>query len=188
MRADIWYVFGLAAVALILLRLRPTRRLDLRDPVATAFTLGLFLGALGTLSKQPAIARIIDSLLYPNAAWLMADGLFLLGLCAGTYWVDLMRMSALREQGWSLLRHWRVLALLAALMWMVTAARLEGATWAVLERGGIDVDGKPVLLSGRLAYFAYDMKNRTALIFTTQLRQNLGDGDKREMPVGGYRI
>jgi hypothetical protein len=157
MRAEIWYVFGLAAIALILLRLRPTRHLDLRDPVAISFTLGLFLGACGNLSKQPAIARLIDTSLFPNAAWLQADGLFLLGLCAGTYWVDLMRVPSLREQGWRLLRRWRVVALLATLAWMIAAARLEATSWAAIERGGIDVAGSPLLLSGRLAYLACDV-------------------------------
>jgi hypothetical protein len=72
-------------VVLLLLRFRPTRRANLRDPIAISFTLGLFLAAFGTLSKQPGIAALIDKALAPNAAWLVADSLFLVELCSGTY-------------------------------------------------------------------------------------------------------
>jgi len=157
MRTNFWYLFGLAALALILLRLRPTRRADLRDPVVLSFSLGLFLAAFGTLSKQPLLAGLIDAALGPNSAWLAADGLFLIALCAGTYWVDLMRLPDLRHQGWRLLRRWRLVALVGTLAWMVTTARLHGPTWATLERGGLDVGQSPLLLSARLTYFAYSI-------------------------------
>jgi hypothetical protein len=42
-RATFWYLFGLAAVLLLLLRLRPTRRADLRDPVVFIFNVGILL-------------------------------------------------------------------------------------------------------------------------------------------------
>lgn len=156
-RAEFWYLFGLAAVALILLRLRPTRRADLRDPIAISFTLGLFLAAFGTLSKQPVIAALIDAALAPNAAWLVADSLFLVGLCFGTYWVDLMRTPSLRQHGWQLLLRRRVIGLLASISWMIATAYLAASIWQTLERGGFDVGGQPLLLSGRLAYFAYSL-------------------------------
>lgn len=158
-RAEVWYLFGLAAITLILLRLWSTNRsrANFRDPVVISFTLGLFLGASGTLSRQPPIARLFDAVLFPNAAWLVADGLFLIALCAGSYWVDLMIDPALRERGWKLFQRWRVVSLIAVIAWMVTAAQLEASTWASLERGGIDAGGRPVLLAARLAYFAYDL-------------------------------
>lgn len=157
MRTQFWYIFGLFALALILLRLRPTRRVSLRDPVVLSFTLGLFFGSFGTLSKQPILANLIDAALGSNVAWLVADGLFLVGLAAGTYWVDLMRFPDLRERGWELIRRWRVVALVAAVSCMVTAASLEMAAWAGLERGGIDVGGRLLLLAARVVYFTYSI-------------------------------
>lgn len=154
-RLEAWYLFGLAAIALIVLRLRPTGRSNWRDPVAISFSLGLFLAASGTLSKQPVIANLVDAAFGPNAAWLQADILFLLGLCAGTYWVDLMRTPTLRKRGWSLLYRRRTAALLAVIGWMILAAWLAAPTWAILERGGLDVGGSPILLTARLAYLGY---------------------------------
>ncbi len=156
-RPEIWYLFGLAAITLILLRLRPTQRTNFRDPVVISFTLGLFLAAFGTLSKQPVLAQAIDSVWGINSAWLVADGLFLIGLCAGTYWVDLMRMPDLRNQGWRLIRRWRVAALILVISWMVISVQMEIVVWSMLERGGIDVGGRFALLTGRLAYLGYTL-------------------------------
>lgn len=164
-RAELWYIFGLAAVVLLLLRLRPTRRADLRDPITISFTLGLFLAAFGTLSKQPALAGLIDAALGPNTAWLVADSLFLVGLCFGTFWVDLMRNPSLRQQGQRLFYRWRVVVLLAVIVWMAVAAILAASTWQTLERGGIDVNGHFLLLSGRLAYFTYSLWGLVYLSF-----------------------
>lgn len=164
-RAEFWYIFGLAAVVLLLLRLRPTRRADLRDPIAISFTFGLFLGAFGTLSKQPAIAVLIDVVLGPNAAWLVADSLFLVALCFGTFWVDLMRMPSMRQHGWRLVYRWRVAALLVVIGWMTVTTLLATSTWQTLERGGIGVSGHLLLLSERLAYFAYSLWGLAYLSF-----------------------
>lgn len=152
---EFWYLLGLAAVALILLRLRPTLKANLRDPVVLSFTLGLFLGAFGNLSKQAIAADFIDAALGPNAAWLIADSLFLLGLCAGTYWVDLMSQPALRRQGRRLLIRRRTATVFLVTGWMIIAAVLTTDTWGTLERGGIDVGGRPLLLTARLAYAGY---------------------------------
>ncbi len=154
-RTEFWYLFGLAAVILLLLRLRPTLKANLRDPVVLSFTLGLSLGVFGNLSKQALIAEAIDAALWPNTAWLIADGLFLIGLCAGTYWVDLMRQPALRQQGRRLLWRGRTVGLLLVLIWMGFTATLAASTWATLERGGIDVGGNGWLLTGRWAYAGY---------------------------------
>ncbi len=157
MRYDFWHIFVLFALALIFLRVRASRHANWRDPVVLAFSLGLFLGATGTLSKQPVLAGSIDSFLGLNAAWIVADGLFLIGLCAGTFWVDLMRLPVLREKPWRLLRQSRVIILLAVLLWMVTTATREAAIFGTLERGGIDVGGSGLLLSARLVYFVYSV-------------------------------
>lgn len=156
-RADFWYIFGLAALTLMALRLRSTRPAALRDPMALTFTLCLFLPALGTLSKQPGLAYWLDVWLGPNAAWLVADSLFIAGVCAGTYWIDFLGDPAQKAAGWRLLTRWRVAALAGVIAWMVVTARWEAAAWAMLERGGIDVAGQAGLLSGRMAYFGYSL-------------------------------
>jgi hypothetical protein len=156
-RAAFWYVFGLAAVVLLLYRLRPTRRVNLRDPMALSFTLMVFVAASGTLSKQPFIANAIDSLLGPNAAWLQADILFIAGMCAGTVWIDLLGQPALKQRGWRLFLQWRVAVLTIVAAWMITAAQLEAPTWAALERGTVDVGGSLILASARSGYFAFSI-------------------------------
>jgi hypothetical protein len=50
-----------------------------------------------------------------------------------------------------------MIGLLATIGWMAATALLAASTWQTLERGGIDVDGHRLLLSGRFAYFAYSL-------------------------------
>ncbi len=164
-RYELWYIFALFAVGLILLRLYQTRRANLGDPIVLSFALGLFLGSFGTLSKQPFLARAIDGALGPNSAWLIADVLFVCGLCAGTYWVDLMRLPDLRNQGRRLIRRWRVITLITIISWMTIATHLEATTWAILERGGVDTGGRSMLLAARLAYFVYSIWALTYLSY-----------------------
>ena len=159
-RAQFWYVFGLAALILIVLRLpitlqtiRSRRRFS--DPVVVTFSLGLLLGAFGTLSKQPLIANQIDAVLGVNASWLIADGLFLIGLCLGTFWVDLMRFPTTKQFGRQLFAQPRTLILAAVLGWMMLGAWLTAPVWQSLERGGIDVNGNSLILTTRIAYFGY---------------------------------
>jgi len=155
MRAEAWYIFGLLAVALIFLRLRSTwRHNEFKDPVSLAFSLGLFLGAFGTLSKQPFLAVWLDTM-GTNTAWLVADILFMAGLCAGTYWVDLMSYPDLRNDGWKLLQRWRIAVLIFIAGYMVFAAQFHNFIWVSLERGGIDVGGSTLLLAARLGYFLF---------------------------------
>lgn len=156
-RAEFWYVFGLAALTLIILRLRATRRADWQDPMAITFTLCLFLPAFGTLSKQPVIANVIDSIFGYNAAWLAADILFISGVCAGIIWIDMLARPELKTQDKSLFRQWRIVTLIIVAIWMVLASRLADSSWVGLERGSIDVDESLVLLTSRLAYFGYSI-------------------------------
>ncbi len=166
-----WYLFGLAAIILIFLRVKSTRRETLRDPMALTFTLCLLLPAFGTLSKQPFIAEFVDSIFGANTAWLIADILFITGVCIGTYWIEMLSQPDLRKEGWRLLLRWRVAALVAVAAWMIIAAWLEAPTWATLERGGIDVDGSWILLSGRMAYFGYSLWSLTYLSYGFYLRR-----------------
>jgi hypothetical protein len=140
-RATFWYLFGLAAVLLLLLRLRPTRRADLRDPVVFSFTVGIFFSSFGTLSKQPFLAQFIDRLLGANSAWVVADSFFLIGICGLTYWIDFMRLPQLAEKGWAFLKSKRSAFLAATIGWMVLTAGWQASIWGTLERGGIDVGG-----------------------------------------------
>ena len=156
-RADFWYIFGLAALTLLALRVRSTRPAALRDPMALAFTLCLFLPAFGTLSKQPRLAYWLDAWFGPNAAWLVADSLFIAGVCAGTYWIDFLGDPAQKAAGRRLLTRWRLAALGGVIAWMVATAHWDALTWATVERGGLDVGGQVGLLSGRLAYFGYSL-------------------------------
>jgi hypothetical protein len=48
---------------------------------------------------------------------------------------------------------------------MVVTTLLAASTWQTLERGGIDVGGHLLLLSGRLAYFAYSLWGLAYLSF-----------------------
>lgn len=156
-RYSFWYVFGLAALALILMRFRPTYR-GPKGPLTISFNTLVFLSSFGTLCKQPILAESIDTLLGPNAAWLLADILFIAGLCGGTYWVDLLTQPDLLERAdWRLLRRLRVVMLLMVATLMVTAARLEAPTWSIVERGGINVGGQWLLLGARTGYFAYSL-------------------------------
>lgn len=158
-RAEFWYIFGLAAVALIVMRLRGTRLADWRDPMAFFFTLCLFLPAFGTLSKQPFLANGLDRVLGVNSAWLVADILFITGVCAGAYWIDMLGPLSQPKERWSvsLLARRRLVVLIAVAAWMVMAAKLEPQAWVLVERGGIDVAGNPILLLARLAYFGYSI-------------------------------
>ena len=156
-RGTFWYLFGFAAVTLLLLRLRSTRRADLRDPVVFSFTVGIFLSSFGTLSKQPLLARFIDGVLGTNAAWVVADSFFLIGMCGLTYWIDFMRAPQLAERGWSYLHSKRSALLAATIAWMVLTTWWQGSIWGTLERGGIDVGGQFLLLSSRVGYFAYSL-------------------------------
>ncbi len=156
-RAAFWYVFGLAAIALLLYRLRPTRRANLRQPLSLSFTLMVFVAAAGTLAKQPPVANAIDTLLSPNTAWLVADCLFIAGMCAGTVWVDLLGQPALGARGWRLLLQARTVALALVVGWLVMAARLAAPIWASLERGTIDVGGSLILATARSGYFLFSI-------------------------------
>ena len=155
-RALIWYVFGLAAVATILLRWKPTLRGNWREPVAVSFSIGIFFSVFGVLSKQPVLAQGIDALTGPNTAWLLADSFFLIGLWGLTTWIDLMRAPG-RTQGHLPAYAGRTITLLIVIVWMGLVAWVEAPAWQGLERGGIDVGGKLLLLSGRMAYLTYDI-------------------------------
>jgi hypothetical protein len=155
-RALIWYVFGLAAVATILLRWKPTLRGNWREPVAVSFSIGIFFSVFGVLSKQPVLAQGIDALTGPNTAWLLADSFFLIGLWGLTTWIDLMRAPG-RTQGHLPIYAGRTITLLIVIVWMGLVAWVEAPAWQGLERGGIDVGGKLLLLSGRMAYLTYDI-------------------------------
>jgi hypothetical protein len=58
-----------------------------------------------------------------------------------------------------------VAALLIVIGWMVTTTLLAASVWQTLERGGIDVGGQFLLLSGRLVYFAYSLWGLVYLSF-----------------------
>jgi len=156
-RAAFWYIFGLAAIFIIILRLQAIRKANWRDPVMVSFTSGVFFCTFGVLAKQPVLAGIVDRLLGLNAAWVLADSLFLLGLCGLTYWIDLMRRPALKKAGFALLGYKRFLVLVAVIGWMAGTAAWQMPIWRALERGGINVAGQPLLLSSRLAYFSYSL-------------------------------
>ena len=172
-RAFIWYIFGLAAVAVILLRWKPTRQANWRDPIAVSFSAGIFFSVLGVLSKLPLLAQVIDATFGPNAAWLLADSFFLIGLWGLTTWIDLMRGPS-RMQGRFPIFPGRTIALVLAIAWMVAAAWIEPASWHSLERGGINVGGSWLLLSGRMAYLFYDLWGLSYLgLRFLQLRKQL---------------
>ena len=175
-RATFWYIFGLAAMAVALIRWRPTWRANWRDPIALSFAIGVFASVLGVLSKQPVIAQRLDALFGANAAWIFADAFFLGGLCGLTIWIDLMRNPTPSQRRPALLVAGRVVALIGVIAYMVVAARLQAPVWGGLERGGIDVAGQPALLISRLAYLAYDLWALSYLSLRFyQLRQQLRD-------------
>lgn len=156
-RAEFWYIFGLAAIILLLLRGRATLHTNLRDPLSLSFVLCVFVSMAGTVSKQPFIANAIDFALGANAAWLVADMLWLAGMTAGTYWIDLLAHPEQNKRGVKNLYTKRLVALLLVSFWMVAAAVIHYPVWAGLERGTINTGGSAVILSARLAYLIFNI-------------------------------
>ena len=156
-RAEFWYVFGLVALLMVLLRGKSVRRLDWRDPIAVSFTAGIFLSIFGVFAKQPFLAGLIDTFLGINAAWVLADSFFISGMCALTSWIDRLRQPDGEEQVHHKPAPWRWVALAGVIGLMAVVAILREPVWSQLERGGIDVGGDPLVLLSRLAYFTFDI-------------------------------
>lgn len=157
-RAAFWIVFAVAGVILLTIRIRANKPTNwFKKGQGTSFNLLLILPFLGVMSKQVGVANFIDGVLGPNSAWLLADIFFIAGVCCGTFWFVFgdKKVGDNPRLAW---RWWpRVAMLLVTAAWMIITANIERETWISLERGTIDVGQQPLLLSGRLAYFAYSI-------------------------------
>ena len=156
-RAEFWYIFGLAAMAIAFHRLLTVKQTNWRDPVTLSFSTGIFGCVLGVLTKQPILAQAVDTLLGANAAWVLADCFFLVGLWGLTCWIDFMQQPTLPQEQSPPWQQFRLVGLIGVNGLMMGAATTYPALWATLERGGIDLGGNLVFLLARASYFLYSV-------------------------------
>jgi hypothetical protein len=159
-----WYLLGLLGAAIIASRVYASWRSASRSPKGAAhgraavLTAGVVLAALAPIVRLEPLAALFNTLLGPNAAWLVSDTLWLIAGTLGMAWTDTMRPEAIAPGTPALRRallHPRGLLCLLVVAWLWLAPRLSPAAWAALEPGTVELRGDLLLTAARLAYAGY---------------------------------
>jgi hypothetical protein len=126
---------------------------------AATLTLAFAFAALATLARVPPISALLNAVLYPDSAWLIADTLWLLAGFLGLLWVDpVMQPARAEAPEWDPLHAlWQartsLIALVAAGLW--AAAWQHPQAWHALEHDTPASAGFGLLPLVHLVYQSY---------------------------------
>lgn len=135
------YLLGILGVMALVARLAASwGGPSLRTPAgrrAATLTLAIACAALATLARVPPVSALLNTVLYPDSAWLIADTLWLLAGFLGLLWVDPVMQPAQAEMPeWNPLHAlWQartsLIGLVAAGLW--AAAWQHPQAWYAME-------------------------------------------------------